>query len=149
MMNAVMIRAPEVASTSPRTRRFAMARVDIDQNAAEHLSITFSGGPRLDLFVYPQGSPVRSAPMHPHIALTVSPRRFLEWKRRLECRGVVVSGPTRPGPPARLRFISMIPSATIWSSSHSGSLHLTYPWESLTARGSIIAGRVNRLPVCL
>jgi catechol 2,3-dioxygenase-like lactoylglutathione lyase family enzyme len=85
-------------------RRIGWRDADIDQNAAEHLSITFSGGPRLDLFVYPQGSPVRSAPMHPHIALTVSPRRFLEWKRRLESRGVVVAGPTRPGPPGQASF---------------------------------------------
>ena len=85
-------------------RRIGWRDADIDQNAAEHLSITFSGGPRLDLFVYPQGSPVRSAPMHPHIALTVSPSRFLEWKRRLERRGVVVAGPTRPGPPGQASF---------------------------------------------
>ena len=85
-------------------RRIGWADADIDQHAAEHLSITFAGGPRLDLFVYPQGSPVRSAPMHPHIALTVSPRRFLDWKRRLESRGVVVAGPTRPGPPGQASF---------------------------------------------
>jgi catechol 2,3-dioxygenase-like lactoylglutathione lyase family enzyme len=85
-------------------RQIGWRDADIDQNAAEHLSITFSGGPRLDLFVYPQGSPVRSAPMHPHIALTVSPGRFLEWKRRLESRGVVVAGPTRPGLPGQASF---------------------------------------------
>ena len=82
-------------------RRIGWVDADIDRNAAEHLSITFSRGPRLDLFVYPQGSPTRSAPMHPHIALTVSPRAFLEWKRRLENRGVVVAGPMRPGPPGQ------------------------------------------------
>jgi catechol 2,3-dioxygenase-like lactoylglutathione lyase family enzyme len=85
-------------------RRIGWRDADIDQNAAEHLSITFSGGPRLDLFVYPQGSPIRSASMHPHIALTVSPRRFLEWKRRLESRGVIVAGPTRPGLPGQASF---------------------------------------------
>ena len=85
-------------------RRIGWADADIDQNAAEHLSITFAGGPRLDLFVYPQGSPVRTASMHPHIALTVSPRRFLEWKQRLESHGVIVAGPTRPGLPGQASF---------------------------------------------
>jgi len=85
-------------------RRIGWADADIDQNAAEHLSITFVGGPRRDLFVYPQGSPVRPASMHPHIALTVSPRRFLEWKQRLESHGVIVAGPTRPGLPGQASF---------------------------------------------
>jgi catechol 2,3-dioxygenase-like lactoylglutathione lyase family enzyme len=85
-------------------RRIGWADADIDQNTAEHVSITFSGRPRLDLFVYPEGSPKRSAPVHPHTALTVSPRAFLEWKRRLESRGVVVAGPMRPGPPGQASF---------------------------------------------
>ena len=85
-------------------RRIGWRDAEIDRNAAEHLSITFSGGPRLELFVYPQGSPPRAAPMHTHIALTVSPRAFLEWKGRLEDRGVVVAGPTQPGPPGQASF---------------------------------------------
>ena len=85
-------------------RQIGWRDTDIDQNLAEHLSLTFAGGPRLDLFVYPQGAPARSAPMHPHIAITVSPREFLHWKRRLEERGVVVAGPTRPGPPGQASF---------------------------------------------
>lgn len=63
-------------------RHIGWGDAEIEQNAAEHLSITFSGGPRLDLFLYPQGAPPPAAAMHPHIALTVSPRAFLKWKRR-------------------------------------------------------------------
>jgi catechol 2,3-dioxygenase-like lactoylglutathione lyase family enzyme len=85
-------------------RRIGWRDVDITQNAAEHLSVTLAGGPRLDLFVYPPGAPSGSAPMHPHIALTVAPRQFLSWKRRLEERGVIVAGPTRPGPPGQASF---------------------------------------------
>ena len=84
--------------------RIGWREMDIAQNAAEHLSVTLAGGPRLDLFVYPQGAPSASAPMHPHIALSVAPGKFLAWKRRLEERGVTVAGPTRPGPPGQASF---------------------------------------------
>jgi catechol 2,3-dioxygenase-like lactoylglutathione lyase family enzyme len=77
---------------------------DIARNAAEHLSVTLGGGPRMDLFVYPPGSPSESAPMHPHIAVAVAPGRFLAWKKRLEDCGVKVAGPTRPGPPGQASF---------------------------------------------
>jgi catechol 2,3-dioxygenase-like lactoylglutathione lyase family enzyme len=85
-------------------KRIGWREEDIARNAAEHLSVTLGGGPRLDLFVYPPGSPSASAPMHPHIAITVAPRRFLTWKKRLEDRGVSVAGPTRPGPPGQASF---------------------------------------------
>jgi catechol 2,3-dioxygenase-like lactoylglutathione lyase family enzyme len=77
---------------------------DIEKNAAEHLSLIIAGGPRFDLFLYPEGTPRKEAPMHPHIALTVAAHRFLWWKKYLEDNGVVVAGPTRPGPPGQASF---------------------------------------------
>lgn len=73
----------------------------IDYNRAVHISTTLGGGPRLDLFEYPQGLPRKSAPMHPHIAITVSPGQLISWKRRLTERGVIVAGPMRAGPPGQ------------------------------------------------
>jgi len=84
--------------------RIGWREEDITRNAAEHLSVTLSGGPRLDLFVYPAGTPHLSAPMHPHIAFTVAPGKFIAWKQRLENWGVRVAGPTRPGPPGQASF---------------------------------------------
>lgn len=77
---------------------------DVERNAAEHLSLTIAGDPRFDLFVYPEGTPRFQAPMHPHIAVTVAPGSFLRWKGRLEDHGVIVAGPTRPGPPGQASF---------------------------------------------
>jgi catechol 2,3-dioxygenase-like lactoylglutathione lyase family enzyme len=85
-------------------RRIGWRDEDIDRNAAEHLSVTIAGGPRLDLFLYPQGIPRQSAPLHPHIAFSVSPGKFLQWQRRLTGRGVRIAGPTRPGPPGQASF---------------------------------------------
>lgn len=85
-------------------QRIGWSTVDIEKNAAEHLSLTIAGGPRFDLFVYPEGIPHIGAPMHPHVALTVAPGKFLWWKRRLENQGVIVAGPTRPGPPGQASF---------------------------------------------
>jgi catechol 2,3-dioxygenase-like lactoylglutathione lyase family enzyme len=85
-------------------KRIGWREEDIARNAAEHLSVTLGRGPRLDLFVYPPGSPPASAPMHPHIAFTVAPHGFLSWKKRLEDCGVSVAGPTRPGPPGQASF---------------------------------------------
>ena len=42
--------------------------------------------------------------MHPHMAFFVGPGAFLKWKRRLEEQGVIVAGPTRPGPPGQASF---------------------------------------------
>jgi len=85
-------------------RRLGWSLRDIRDNHAAHLSLTFGAGPRIDLFKYPAGVPSPEAPMHPHIALGVSPRMFLAWKRRLAERGVPVAGPTRPGPPGQASF---------------------------------------------
>jgi catechol 2,3-dioxygenase-like lactoylglutathione lyase family enzyme len=80
--------------------RQGWTEAEIDRNRAVNLSITFAGGPRLDLFDYPEGVPPQ-APMHPHIAISVAPGRMLAWKRRLTDRGIPVVGPTRVGPPGQ------------------------------------------------
>jgi catechol 2,3-dioxygenase-like lactoylglutathione lyase family enzyme len=85
-------------------RRIGWHNDDIDRYAAEHLSVTIADGPRLDLFLYPAGTPSESAPMHPHIAFSVSPRSFLWWMRYLRQNGVKVAGPTLPGPPGQASF---------------------------------------------
>jgi hypothetical protein len=75
---------------------------DIEENHAAHLQLTLAGGPRLDVFEYPEGVPV--APMHPHIALAVRPGHLLRWMDRLTEHGVIVAGPTRPGPLGQASF---------------------------------------------
>jgi catechol 2,3-dioxygenase-like lactoylglutathione lyase family enzyme len=87
-----------------RLERLGWSRPDIERNHAAHLQLTLAGGPRLDLFEYPQGIPAATAPMHPHIALTVRPGHLLRWKKRLLDHGVIVAGPTRPGPPGQASF---------------------------------------------
>ena len=88
----------------PFLRRMGWPVERIEEAHAAHLSLTLGGGPRLDLFEYRAGAPPKDAPMHPHIAFMVGPGRFLEWKRRLEERGVLTAGPTRPGPPGQASF---------------------------------------------
>jgi catechol 2,3-dioxygenase-like lactoylglutathione lyase family enzyme len=85
-------------------QRIGWSLDDIEKNAAVHLSLTLGGGPRIDLFEYPVGRPKQEAPMHPHTAFFVAPGAFLKWKHRLEKRGVIVAGPTRPGPPGQASF---------------------------------------------
>jgi catechol 2,3-dioxygenase-like lactoylglutathione lyase family enzyme len=84
-----------------RLQRLGWSLRDIRDNHAAHLSLTFGAGPRLDLFEYPTGVPGADAPLHPHVALGVGPRTYLDWKRRLLEHGVPVAGPTRPGPPGQ------------------------------------------------
>jgi catechol 2,3-dioxygenase-like lactoylglutathione lyase family enzyme len=87
-----------------RLERLGWSSSDVKRNHAAHLQLTLAGGPRLDLFEYPQGVPAAIAPMHPHIALAVPPGRLLLWKKRLLDHGVLVAGPTRPGPPGQASF---------------------------------------------
>lgn len=85
----------------PLLMRMGWSSEQIDKNHAVHISTTLGGGPRLDLFEYPQGLPQKSGPMHPHIAITVAPGQLLKWKQRLIERGVIVAGPMRAGPPGQ------------------------------------------------
>lgn len=87
---------------APRLERLGWSRQDIEENHAAHLQLTLAGGPRLDVFEYPEGVPV--APMHPHIALAVRPWHLLRWMDRLTEHGVIVAGPTRPGPLGQASF---------------------------------------------
>ena len=75
----------------------------IDRYKAPHLSLTLAGGPRLDLFEYPEGRQ-RESSLHPHVAFRVSGLQFSTWKRRLIEKGLKISGPTRPGPPGQASF---------------------------------------------
>ena len=56
--------------------RMGWAAADIERNRAPNLSVTFGGGPRLELFDYPMGKQAEAA-MHPHVALMVAARDFL------------------------------------------------------------------------
>ena len=85
-------------------QRIGWSADDVENNAAAHVSLTLAGGPRLDMFEYPVGQPRPEAFMHPHMAFFVAPGAFLKWKRRLEEQGVIVAGPTRPGPPGQASF---------------------------------------------
>lgn len=85
----------------PLLMRMGWSTEQIEKNYAVHISTTLGGGPRLDLFEYPQGLPQKSGPMHPHIAITVVPGQLLPWKKRLTGRGVIVAGPMRAGPPGQ------------------------------------------------
>lgn len=72
---------------------------DADAGAI-HTSVVFSGGPRLDLFIQPDGQPPPLAG-HPHHALAIGPGAMLRWKKRLNDAGVPTFGPTRLGPPGQ------------------------------------------------
>jgi catechol 2,3-dioxygenase-like lactoylglutathione lyase family enzyme len=89
----VMLRIDE--SFLRKVGRFA----DADAGAI-HTSIVFSGGPRLDLFIQPNGQPPALAG-HPHHAFAIAPGAMLGWKRRLNDAGVPTFGPTRLGPPGQ------------------------------------------------
>jgi catechol 2,3-dioxygenase-like lactoylglutathione lyase family enzyme len=84
--------------------RLGWSEEQIEKQHAAHVSLTLAGGPRIDLFEYLQGIPREQAVMHPHLALMASSAHFLEWKRRLEARGVITAGPTQPGPPGQASF---------------------------------------------
>jgi catechol 2,3-dioxygenase-like lactoylglutathione lyase family enzyme len=84
--------------------RLGWTSEEIDQNAAEHLSLTIGGGPRIDLFQHPKGESANASVMHPHIAFMVSPVALLAWKRHLNEHGVPTAGPTQPGPPGQASF---------------------------------------------
>ena len=87
----------------PLLLRMGWTADDVRRNRAPNLSLTLGGGPRLELFEYPEGIPLE-APMHPHIAFMVAAADFLAWKQRLEARGVIIAGPTQPGPPGQASF---------------------------------------------
>ena len=72
---------------------------DADAGAV-HTSVVFSGGPRVDLFIQPEGQPPKLAG-HPHHAFAVSAREMLRWKARLNEAGVPTYGPTQLGPPGQ------------------------------------------------
>lgn len=87
----------------PLLRRIGWTAEEVERNRAPNLSVTLGGGPRLELFDYPEGVP-HDAPMHPHVAFMVAARDFLVWKQRLEACGVIVGGPTQAGPPGQASF---------------------------------------------
>ena len=88
-----------------------LTRVGRAQDAArgEHLSVVFSGGPRVDLFHHGQGQPPALAD-HPHTGFAVSPRQLLGWKRLLEAAGVKTVGPHCMGPPGQASLYFNDPS---------------------------------------
>jgi catechol 2,3-dioxygenase-like lactoylglutathione lyase family enzyme len=116
-------------------RRIGWNDLDITQNAAEHLSVTLAGGPRLDLFVYPPGSPAGSAPMHPHFALTVAQDSFCAGRGVLRNTAWSWRVPRDPVLPDRLPSTSTIHSEIIWRSSLSDSLRAICRLGFRTARG--------------
>jgi catechol 2,3-dioxygenase-like lactoylglutathione lyase family enzyme len=77
-----------------------MGRSGEDAARARHISLVWSGGPRVDLFEHPLGQPPLLA-AHPHYAFTVAPDELPRWKARLEQRGVPTQGPTQLGPPGQ------------------------------------------------
>jgi len=81
---------------------------DADKGAI-HTSVVFSGGPRIDLFIQPEGQPPPLAG-HPHHAFHVRPGELLKWKRRLNDAGVPTYGPTRLGPPGQASLYFNDPS---------------------------------------
>jgi catechol 2,3-dioxygenase-like lactoylglutathione lyase family enzyme len=82
-----------------KLQRMGWSAAQVERERAAHLSVTFGGGPRVELFessdLYAEGSP------HPHLALSVAPGRLLEWKHRLTEHGVHVAGPCQMGPPGQ------------------------------------------------
>jgi hypothetical protein len=86
-----------------------VGRSDVASSGAIHTSIVFSGGPRLDLFIQPEGQPPLSAG-HPHHAFFVTPGELLRWKKRLGDAGVPTYGPTRLGPPGQASLYFNDPS---------------------------------------
>jgi catechol 2,3-dioxygenase-like lactoylglutathione lyase family enzyme len=81
---------------------------DADAGAI-HISLVFSGGPRIDLFIQQDGQPPSLAG-HPHHAFFVSPGDMLRWKERLGEAGVPTFGPTRLGPPGQASLYFNDPS---------------------------------------
>jgi catechol 2,3-dioxygenase-like lactoylglutathione lyase family enzyme len=85
-----------------------LGRPEDAKAGAVHTSVVFSGGPRLDLFLQPDGQPPPLAG-HPHHAFAVSPWEMLRWRERLHRAGVPTFGPTRLGPPGQASLYSNDP----------------------------------------
>jgi len=77
-----------------------VGRIEDADKGAVHTSAVFSGGPRIDLFIQPDGQPPPAAG-HPHLAFHVPPGEVLRWRRRLNDAGVPTFGPTQLGPPGQ------------------------------------------------
>jgi catechol 2,3-dioxygenase-like lactoylglutathione lyase family enzyme len=86
-----------------------MGRPPEEAARGTHISVVFDGGPRLDLFQYPEGQPPPLAD-HPHLALEVSPADMLAWRAKLEAAGVPTDGPRRLGPPGQASLYFNDPS---------------------------------------
>lgn len=79
------------------------------EKGAIHTSLVFSAGPRIDLFVQPEGQPPAMAG-HPHHAFHVPAGELVAWKKRLNDAGVPTFGPTRLGPPGQASLYFNDPS---------------------------------------
>lgn len=77
-----------------------VGRFEEAEKGAIHTSVVFSGGPRIDLFIQPDGQPPPTAG-HPHLAFHVPPGEVLRWRSRLNDAGVPTFGPTQLGPPGQ------------------------------------------------
>jgi len=77
-----------------------MGRPAEDAARGKHLSLVWSGGPRIDLFESPVGQPPLLAG-HPHCAFAVPPGDLPRWKARLAQHGVPTQGPNQLGPPGQ------------------------------------------------
>jgi len=84
---------------SARLQKMGWTAEQVVAENAAHLSLTISGGPRIELF---EDSGVRDPDSpHPHLAFAVAPGKLLKWKQHLTNRGVTVVGPCRLGPPGQ------------------------------------------------
>jgi catechol 2,3-dioxygenase-like lactoylglutathione lyase family enzyme len=84
----------------------------IPENGGEgmyHVSVYMGGDTRVDLFLQSKGQP-EPALGHPHYAFRVRPGDMLEWKARLESRGIPTEGPLQLGFPGQASLYFNDPS---------------------------------------
>jgi catechol 2,3-dioxygenase-like lactoylglutathione lyase family enzyme len=67
------------------------------------------GSTRLDLFLQSAGQPAPTQG-HPHLAFRVPPGDILDWKARLESRGIPTEGPLQLGFPGQASLYFNDPS---------------------------------------
>jgi len=81
-------------------RRFGRPPAANNGEGSHHVSVYLGGVTRIDLFLQQSGQPA-IAQGHPHYAFKVPARHLLQWKTRLEQRGVPSEGPLQLGPPGQ------------------------------------------------
>lgn len=112
-------------------------------NSPLHLSLQLGAGPRLDLFLQPDGQPA-IARANPHLAFEVEGDALDEAMEHLRAQGIEIDGPRRLGPPGQASAYFFDPFGNkleLMTNAYPREIPIGAPdWEALATASGLRGG---------